>query len=101
MSTAYEWLATDAESEPAPAWVGAAPSDDLALFDAYSRAVIRAAEVASPSVVNIEVQQTIPSRGRASPRARQRPAASGAATASEPKSPCRWTRPPSSYFQRR
>jgi S1-C subfamily serine protease len=51
-------LVADASVNPAPAASAAAQrSGDEDLLDAYSRAVITAAETVSPSVVNIEVYQ--------------------------------------------
>ena len=41
------------------------PPDDSQLLDAYSLAVVGAADKVSPSVVNIEVSQSVPGRGPA------------------------------------
>ena len=72
-----------ADAEPSlPGGAGGAGADG-ALLDAYSNAVIRAAELVGPSVVNIDVRRRpAPQEGR---RRRGRPGASG-----------RQTRPPES-----
>jgi S1-C subfamily serine protease len=52
-----------------------APPPDAALFDAYSEAVIRAVEKASPAVVNLDVRHA--GRSRGGPRSRRGPHGSG------------------------
>ena len=65
---------------------GAAVPDDIVLFDAYSQAVIRAARLVGPSVVNIEVRRRAARAGR--PRERRHGAPGGApddATSRDPQ----------------
>src|SRR6201988_5274304 len=54
-----------------PAIAGTAPSRDAEVLDAYSRAVIGAVEKVSPSVVNIEVHQSVGAGRLAEPQERQ------------------------------
>lgn len=62
MAVDYEFLADESSDVGAATVRSNASADDGALLDAYSRAVIHAAEVVSPSVVNIEVQQDVRAR---------------------------------------
>jgi len=67
-----EFLSSPSEPPVASAASGATSTgDDSALLDAYSRAVTGAVDQVSPSVVNIEVHQSIASRRRAEPQERR------------------------------
>src|SRR5579863_2141664 len=61
MATAIELTNREAGLAGQPA--DTRPVDDGLLLDAYSQAVIRAAEKVSPSVVNIEVRHSVRGRG--------------------------------------
>ena len=58
-------------SQPAAQTLGAAKFDDAALLDAYSTAVVSAAEKVSPSVVKIDVTQSAGRNRSGEPRERQ------------------------------
>jgi S1-C subfamily serine protease len=64
---------TSAESAVDRAYAGAA-DDDAVLLDAYSQAVIRAAKLVGPSVVNLEVHTRTTGRGSRTRGARSRAA---------------------------
>ncbi len=55
-------VADTSDHEPAPSAQIAAPPEDGQLLDAYSRAVVEAADQASHAVVNIEVHKRVPGR---------------------------------------
>src|ERR1039457_5448595 len=54
---AAQAVTVSSDPEPIVSAAVSAPAGDDALFDAYSRAVIRAADEVGPSVVNIEVRR--------------------------------------------
>ena len=75
MGSLVEFVAGGDFAAPVAGSVGHAPTDDE-LLDAYSRAVIGAAEKVSPSVVNIEVQSQETAKA-GSPHPRPEPGGKG------------------------
>src|SRR5437588_165851 len=86
MKTEIELIMRDGATEERAGAANLAPQSDDDVLDAYSRAVITAAEKVSPSVVYIEVEQGVSNRRPNIPRLPQERRGSGSGFIVTPRS---------------